>query len=482
MLDNIPILSILMVLPLVGVLFLCGVRDTPHNEKSYLHIGLWTSSLTFILSCALLVDFNALQKGYQFVENVAWLPAYQVNYIVGVDGLSLFLVLLTTFLIPLCLLASWKSIQKQLKMYVILFLLLETFVIGSFVSLNLIFFYVFFEGVLIPMYFLIGIWGGQSRIYAAYKFFLYTLLGSLLMLIGIAMIYTLTGTFNLTDILPEALADYQHILWWLFFASFAVKMPMWPVHTWLPDAHVQAPTAASVILAGVLLKMGGYGFIRFSLSLFPEASFDYAYIVAGLSIIGLIYTSLIAFVQTDIKKLIAYSSVAHMGYVTLGIFTKSTEALGGAIYQMLSHGVISSGFFLSVGVLYDRMHTREMADYGGVTKVMPRFAFIFMILTFATVGVPGTSGFLGEMMVILGTFVQNPWWCIGIATGLVLGVMYSLRLYRGLFFGKITNDAVAKLSDLSVREIILFAPLLILILWMGILSMPFLNIINQYFL
>lgn len=479
---DMPILTILLALPLLGAAALWLIpNDSALAGQNAKLVALWTSLITFFLSLYLWWGYDTGHSGYQFVEKYSWLSEWGLSYHLGIDGLSLFLVLLSTLLMPICILASWESIKGQIKLYMALFLILETFMIGTFVSLNMVLFYIFFEGVLVPMYFLIGIWGGADRIYASMKFFLYTFLGSLLMLLGILLIFYVTGTFDIEEIsrFPFTL-DTQYILFWAFFASFAVKMPMWPFHTWLPDAHVQAPTAASVILAGVLLKMGAYGFLRFSLPFCPEASLYFADFIYVLSIIAVIYASLIALVQSDMKKLIAYSSVAHMGFVTLGIFTLTIEGVSGGIFQMLSHGVVSGALFLCIGVLYDRMHTREIGDYGGVVKVMPLFSIFFMIFTMATIGVPGTSGFVGEMLVIMGGYKVSGWIVAGIAVGLVLGAAYSLFLYRRVIFGVIVHKGVKTLKDLSPREIALFLPLILLVFWMGLYPTSFTSVIDHY--
>ena len=392
----------------------------------------------------------------------------------GVDGISALLVLLTTFLVPICILSSWEAVERRVKEYMIAFLLLETLMIGTFCALDLVLFYVFFEAVLIPMFLIIGIWGGPRRVYSAFKFFLYTLLGSVLMLAAMITIYNTAGTTDIPTLLTTALGeDLQFWLWLAFFASFAVKMPMWPVHTWLPDAHVEAPTAGSVILAGVLLKMGGYGFLRFSIPMFPDASLYFMPMVFGLSIIAVIYTSLVALVQEDMKKMIAYSSVAHMGFVTAGLFTFNQQGFEGAIYQMLSHGIVSAALFLCVGVVYDRLHTRVIARYGGVVNVMPKYAFAFMIFMLASVGLPGTAGFVGEFLILLGAFKANTWVAALLATGMVLGAAYMLLLYRRVVFGALVKEDVKAMLDMSPREIIIFAPLIIVVLWMGIYPIPF---------
>ncbi|MBV8394075.1 MAG: NADH-quinone oxidoreductase subunit M, partial [Alphaproteobacteria bacterium] len=386
-------------------------------------------------------------------------------------------VLLSTLLTPICILASWEAIETRVKEYMVAFLVLETFMVGMFCALDLALFYVFFEGVLIPMFLIIGVWGGKRRVYAAFKFFLYTLLGSVLMLLAIIAIYWQIGTTDLPTAMEKLNLPFQWQFWlWLaFFASFAVKVPMWPVHTWLPDAHVEAPTAGSVILAGVLLKMGGYGFIRFSVTLMPEATQYFAPLIFGMSVIAVIYTSLVALVQEDMKKLIAYSSIAHMGFVTIGIYVMNMQAVQGSIFQMLSHGIVSAALFLCVGVVYDRMHTREIDAYGGLVERMPRYAFVFMFFTLASVGLPGLSGFVGEFLVLVGTFKANTWVAFLAATALVLGAAYALWLYRKIVFGKLTKDSLKAILDMNRREIVVFLPLVLITIWMGVYPASFLD-------
>jgi NADH-quinone oxidoreductase subunit M len=423
------------------------------------------------------VHFDPTKAGFQFEEKVAWIPALNIGYHMGIDGISLFFVLLSTLLTPICVLASWEAVQTRVKEYMVAFLVLETFMVGMFCALDLALFYVFFEGVLIPMFLIIGVWGGKRRVYAAFKFFLYTLLGSVLMLLAIIAIYWQAGTSDLPTVIEKLQLPFQWQFWlWLaFFASFAVKVPMWPVHTWLPDAHVEAPTAGSVILAGVLLKMGGYGFIRFSVTLFPEATQYFAPWVFGLSCIAVIYTSLVALVQEDMKKLIAYSSVAHMGFVTIGIYVMNMQGVQGSIFQMLSHGIVSAALFLCVGVVYDRMHTREIEAYGGLVHRMPRYAFVFMFFTLASVGLPGLSGFVGEFLVLIGTFKANTWVAFLASTGLILGAAYALWLYRKIVFGQLTKDSLKAIMDMNRREIAVFLPLVLITLWMGIYPNSFLD-------
>jgi NADH-quinone oxidoreductase subunit M len=393
----------------------------------------------------------------------------------GVDGISLPFVILTTGLMPICILASWQAIQTRVKEYMIAFLVLETLMVGTFSSLDLVLFYLFFEGGLIPMFLIIGVWGGPRRVYASFKFFLYTLLGSVLMLLAIAAIYGEAGTTDIPALMRHAFPlGLQKWAWLAFFASFAVKMPMWPVHTWLPDAHVEAPTAGSVILAAILLKMGGYGFLRFSLPMFPEASVDFAPLIFALSVVAIIYTSLVALVQEDMKKLIAYSSVAHMGFVTMGIFAMTTQGVAGGIFQMISHGLVSGALFLCVGVVYDRVHTREIAAYGGLVNRMPLYAAVFMVFTLANVGLPGTSGFIGEFLALIGTFRINSWVATFATLGVILSAAYALWLYRKVIFGTL-KPSLAAIRDLGAREILIFAPLVVLTILFGIYPKPVLD-------
>lgn len=466
------LLTSLIVLPLVAavVTYFSG-RNEATGANAARWIALISTVVVFLLSLALLTGFDATSAEFQFVEKAEWFAGYNISYHLGVDGISLWLVLLTTFLMPICILCSWKSITTRVAEFMTLFLILESLVIGTFASLDLLLFYLFFEAVLIPMYLIIGIWGGKNRIYASYKFFLYTLAGSVLFLLAVLYLYF---TFNTTDI-PTLIAQApsmglaaQKWLWLALFASFAVKVPMWPVHTWLPDAHVQAPTAGSVILAGILLKLGAYGFLRFSLPMLPEASHYFANFVFILSIVAVVYTSLVALVQEDMKKLIAYSSVAHMGFVTLGIFSFTQQGVDGAVFQMISHGVVSGALFLCVGVVYDQMHTREIKEYGGVVNVMPYFAAFFMLFTMASAGLPATSGFVGEILVLVGTYQAAPWAAAWAATGLILGAAYMLWLYRRVVFGEITNAHVKDLKDMNTTQWLYFVPLAIGVLWLGV--------------
>lgn len=465
-----PLLSVITFLPLVGVFFLVSIRgDDAAVSRNSKAVALFTSVVNFGLGLYLLAHFDGTSADFQFVEQFEWLSTIGINYHMGVDGISLYFVLLSVFLTPICILASWNSVTKRVKEYMIAFLTLETFMVGTFCALDAVLFYVFFEGVLIPMFLIIGIWGGARRVYASYKFFLYTLLGSVLMLLALLVLYAQVGSTDIPTLMASPVGkDLQIWLWLAVFASFAVKMPMWPVHTWLPDAHVEAPTAGSVILAGVLLKMGGYGFLRFSLPMFPDASEFFTPLVMWMSVIAVIYTSLVALVQEDMKKLIAYSSVAHMGFVTLGIFSGVQQGIEGAVFQMISHGIVSGALFLCVGVVYDRLHTRELSRYGGIVKNMPKYATLFMIFMLGSVGLPGTSGFVGEFLVLLGVFKVNTIVAAFAATGVILGAAYMLWLYRNVVFGPQDNKDAARMSDVSVREIWLLIPLAVLTIYLGV--------------
>ena len=468
-----PILSAVTFLPLVGVVLLLLTReDSPAGRRNILNISLLTTIVTFLVSAVIWWNFDNANPGFQMVEKHAWLGT-GISYHLGVDGISVLFVVLSAFLMPFCVLASWHSVEKRLKEYMIAFLLLEVFMVGVFVSLDIVLFYVFFEAGLIPMFIIIGVWGGKDRVYASYKFFLYTLLGSVLMLLAIMAMYWQAGTTDIPELLAYQFPRQMQIwLWLAFFASFAVKMPMWPVHTWLPDAHVQAPTAGSVILAGVLLKLGGYGFLRFSLPMFPLASDYFAPFVFTLSVVAIIYTSLVAMMQQDIKKLIAYSSVAHMGYVTMGIFAANVQGVQGAVFQMLSHGIVSGALFLCVGVVYDRMHTREISAYGGLVNNMPKYAVAFMVFTMANVGLPGTSGFVGELLTLLGAFRANTWVAFFAASGVILSAAYALWLYRRVIFGPLDKESLKALLDLSGREKAILYPLIVLTVFFGIYPAP----------
>ncbi|MFZ0719278.1 MAG: NADH-quinone oxidoreductase subunit M, partial [Xanthobacteraceae bacterium] len=439
-------------------------------------IALWTTLITFAVSLILVWRFDPAQPDFQFVEKLSWL-ATGITYHMGVDGISLPFVILTTALMPISILASWTSIQSRVREYMIAFLVLETLMVGTFCALDLVLFYLFFEGGLIPMFLIIGVWGGPRRVYASFKFFLYTLLGSVLMLLAIMAMYWQAGTTDIPTLLhhPFPLA-LQTWAWFAFLASFAVKMPMWPVHTWLPDAHVEAPTAGSVILAAILLKMGGYGFLRFSLPMFPEATQHLAPLIYALSAIAIIYTSLVALVQEDVKKLIAYSSVAHMGFVTMGIFAVTAQGVAGGIFQMISHGIVSAALFLCVGVIYDRMHTREIAAYGGLVNRMPLYAFVFLVFTLANVGLPGTSGFVGEFLTLIGTFRVNTWVATLATLGTILSAAYALWLYRKVIFGKLEKPSLFNIKDIGWREITILAPLVILTILFGVYPKPVLDI------
>jgi NADH-quinone oxidoreductase subunit M len=470
------ILSAVTFAPLVGALVITlfkmfsRAEDSAFIEKNARSVALLTTLVTFALSIWMMIQFDASATGFQMVEEVEWFSALDMGYRMGVDGISVLFILLTAFLMPIAILASWK-IEKRVADYMIAFLVLETTMIGVFSTLDMVLFYFFFEAGLIPMFLIIGVWGGANRVYAAFKFFLYTLLGSVLMLVAMVFMYLQAGSTDIRVLLDTPFgADIQTWLWLAFFASFAVKMPMWPVHTWLPDAHVEAPTAGSVILAGVLLKLGGYGFLRFSLPMFPLASDFFTPLVFTLSVIAIIYTSLVAFRQTDIKKLIAYSSVAHMGLVTLGMFAMTEMGVQGAIFQMLSHGVISGALFLCVGVIYDRMHTREIAFYGGLVHRMPVYAAVMALFTMANVGLPGTSGFIGEIMAMIGTFQVSTWAAAGAAVGVILSAVYMLNAYRNVVLGEMTNPKLEAIADMNMREWVIFAPLVIATLVLGVFS------------
>ncbi|MCX7375598.1 MAG: NADH-quinone oxidoreductase subunit M [Alphaproteobacteria bacterium] len=470
-----PLLSLLTFLPLVGGAVIMMIRGPEAAVAANARwAALWTSLIVFALSLVLWFKFDTSSAGFQFVEEVAWLPQWGITYKMGVDGISVLFVLLATALVPICILASWDSIETRVREFMFAFLVLETMMVGMFAALDFVVFYMFFEGVLIPMYLLIGVWGGPRRVYAAIKFFLYTLAGSVLMLLALLAMWYAAGTTDIPTLMATQFKPaVQTWLFLAFFASFAVKVPMWPVHTWLPDAHVEAPTAGSVILAGVLLKMGAYGFLRFSVPMLPDATAYFAPMIFALSVVAVIYTSLVALAQTDMKKLIAYSSVAHMGVVTIGIFTVNEQGISGALFQMLSHGVVSGALFLCVGVVYDRIHSREIARYGGLADRMPKYALAFMLFSMASVGLPGTAGFVGEFLVLVGAFKVNFWLAALGSMGMILGAAYMLYLYRRVIFGSITRDDLKSIMDLSPREIAVFAPLVVLTLWMGIYPSSF---------
>jgi NADH-quinone oxidoreductase subunit M len=470
-----PLLTIVTFLPLVGVVFIALMRgDDAVAYRNIRVIAMVTTVFTFLVSLLILKQYDASNPGFQLVEKSSWLGGL-FSYHMGVDGISVLFVLLTTFIMPFCILAS-QSVTTRLREYMIAFLFLETLMIGVFTALDLMLFYVFFEAGLIPMFIIIGVWGGPRRVYASFKFFLYTLLGSVLMLVAMLAMYWQAGTSDISLLLdhhfPEAMQSW---LWVAFFASFAVKMPMWPVHTWLPDAHVEAPTAGSVILAGILLKMGGYGFLRFSVPMFPAASEMFAPFIFTLSVVAIVYTSLVALVQEDVKKLIAYSSVAHMGYVTMGIFTMNVQGIEGSIFQMISHGFVSSALFLCVGVVYDRMHTREIAAYGGLVNRMPWYAVAFLIFTMANVGLPGTSGFIGEFLTLLGAFRANTWVAFFATLGVILSAAYALWLYRKVVFGALEKPTLKDILDLSLRERIILYPLVAVTIFYGVYPAPIIS-------
>src|ERR1700724_1841219 len=472
-----PVLSVTTFLPLVGALWIMALRGEGEPEQRNARwISLWTTLITFAISLIALTRFDPGSPEFQFVEKQPWLCG-AISYHMGEDGISLTFVVLTTGLMPICIIASWHPIQRRVRGYMVAFLVLETLMVGTFAALDLVVFYLFFEGGLIPMFLIIGIWGGPRRVYASFKFFLYTLLGSVLMLLAIMAMYWEAGTTEIPMLLHHGFPrGLQTWAWLAFFASLAVKLPMWPVHPWLPDAHVEAPTAGSVILAAILLKMGGYGFLRFSLPMFPAASHDLAPLIFTLSVVAIIYTSLVALVQEDFKKLIAYSSVAHMGFVTMGVFALTAQGIAGGIFQMISHGIVSAALFLCVGVVYDRMHTREIAAYGGLVNRMPLYAAAFMVFTLANVGLPGTSGFVGEFLTLIGTFKINSSVAIFATLGVILSAAYALWLYRKVIFGKLEKPSLAAIRDLGPREIAILAPLVVLTILFGVYPKPVLDI------
>ena len=475
---NFPILSSIILLPTIGAIFILFAKSSNDKYQSIKYVALFISLANFLLSLYLWHIFDKTSVDFQFLENREWLAGF-VNYKVGVDGISILFIILTTFITPICIISVNETIKHKLKEFLIAILIMETFMLGVFCSLDLVVFYLFFEAGLIPMFLIIGIWGGQRRVYSAFKFFLYTLLGSVLMLIAIISIYWIAGTTDVERLFEIGIdAKYQNLLWLAFFSSFAVKTPMWPVHTWLPDAHVEAPTAGSVLLAAILLKMAGYGFIRFSLGLFPIASEYFVPLIYTLSLIAIVYTSLVALMQEDMKKLIAYSSVAHMGFVTLGIFTMTEQGIEGSIFQMISHGLVSAALFLCVGVVYERHHTRLISKYGGLVSIMPRYAIVFMVFTLAAIGLPGTSGFVGEFLVLMGTFKKNFLVATIASLGVILGAAYMLWLYKRIIFGEIVNENLKSMLDLKRFEILILFSLVIPIIFFGFYPEPLMNSIE----
>ena len=476
---NFPILSSLILLPLVGSLFVLFIKDNASkNYQNIKYVSLFVSFANFLISVYLWYQFDNSTSEFQFIESKQWLKGF-VNYKVGIDGISILFILLTTLITPLCIISINNSINFRLKEFLIAILLMESLMIGVFCSLDLIIFYLFFEGGLIPMFLIIGIWGGERRVYSAFKFFLFTLLGSILMLIAIITIYWTAGTTDVTKLYDLGIdLKYQNLLWLAFFSSFAVKTPMWPVHTWLPDAHVEAPTAGSVILAAILLKLAGYGFIRFSIGLFPNASDFFTPLIYFLSLIAIVFISLVALMQEDMKKLIAYSSVAHMGFVTLGIFTLTQQGIEGSIIQMISHGLVSAALFVCVGVLYDRNHSRMISDYGGIVSIMPKYAIVFMIFTLAAIGLPGTSGFVGEFLILMGAF-QKSFLVAAIASlGVILAAAYMLWLYKRVVFGNLVNKKILKMPDLNKSEIFILWSLAIPTVFFGFYPEPLINTVE----
>jgi len=475
---NFPILSSLILLPSIGALFLFFTRSRTENKITVKYVALFTSLVNFFLSIYLWLLFDQTTSDFQFVEERVWIKDL-INYKVGVDGISILFIILTTFITPLCIISVNNSIKNRLNEFLIAILIMETFMIGVFCSLDLVVFYLFFEAGLIPMFLIIGIWGGSRRVYSAFKFFLFTLLGSVLMLVAIISIYWISGTTDVVKLYELGIdTKYQNLLWLAFFSSFAVKTPMWPVHTWLPDAHVEAPTAGSVLLAAILLKMAGYGFIRFSLGLFPSASEIFTPLIYTMSIIAIIFTSLIALMQEDMKKLIAYSSVAHMGFVTLGIFTIQQQGIEGSIIQMISHGLVSAALFLCVGVVYDRMHSRLITTYGGVVAIIPKYAVLFMIFTLAALGLPGTSGFVGEFLILMAAFKDNFLVAVLASLGVIIGAAYMLWLYKRVIFGKLINPDLKKMIDLNRSETFILVTLAIPTLYFGFYPDPLIKTIE----
>ena len=486
---NFPILSSITFLPLIGAFFIFLTRSEKNqSDKNSIYLSLFTSFTNFFLALFLWYSFDPTTYDFQFVEENTWISGF-IKFKFGIDGISILFILLTAFITPICIISCINSIKSRLKEFLIAILVLETFMIGVFCSLDLVIFYLFFEGGLIPMFLIIGIWGGARKVYSAFKFFLFTLLGSVLMLVAIISIYWITGTTDVVDIYEIKIPkEFQYLLWLAFFSSFAVKLPMWPVHTWLPDAHVEAPTAGSVILAAILLKMGGYGFLRFSLGMFPLASEYFVPLIFALSVIAIIYTSLVALMQDDMKKLIAYSSVAHMGFVTMGIFTFNKQGIEGSMIQMLSHGLISAALFLCVGVLYDRTHSRLIKSYGGLVHVLPKYSFVFMIFALGTLGLPGTTGFIGEFLVLVGTFKVNFLVAIIGSLGVILSAAYMLWLYKRVIFGKLEKDELKKIKDINLSESGILFVLAALVIFFGFYPDPFLetmrvsvdNLIDNY--
>ncbi len=474
-----PILSSLILLPLVGALFiLISKSSDTYKFKSSKYVALFVSFVNFFISIYLWYIFDPNSTEFQFVENRLWLQGF-VNYKIGIDGISILFIILSTFIAPLCIVSVNRTIKVRLKDFLIAILVMESLMIGVFCSLDLVIFYLFFEGGLIPMFLIIGIWGGSRRVYSAFKFFLFTLLGSVLMLVAIISIYWISGTTDVAELYKLGIEPkYQNLLWLAFFSSFAVKTPMWPVHTWLPDAHVEAPTAGSVLLAAILLKMAGYGFIRFSIGLFPIASENFTLLIYTLSLIAIVYTSFVALMQDDMKKLIAYSSVAHMGYVTLGIFTINQQGLEGSIIQMISHGLVSAALFFCVGILYERRNSRLIKDYGGIVSIMPKYAVLLMIFTLAAIGLPGTSGFIGEFLILMGTFKESFLVATIASLGVVLAAAYMLWLYKRVVFGKLINKDLLKMPDLNKSEIFILTSLALPVLFFGIYPEPLLNTIE----
>ena len=475
---NFPILSSLILLPTIGALFLFFTKDKEGNNLTAKYVSLFTSAVNFLISIYLWVSFDQSRSNFQFIEDRTWIEGF-INYKVGVDGISILFIILTAFITPLCIISVNNSVKTRLRDFLIDILIMESFMIGVFCALDLVVFYLFFEAGLIPMFLIIGIWGGPKRVYSAFKFFLYTLLGSVLMLVAIISIYWISGTTDVIKLYELGIdAKYQNLLWLAFFSSFAVKTPMWPVHTWLPDAHVEAPTAGSVLLAAILLKMAGYGFIRFSLGLFPIASEIFTPLIYTLSVIAIILTSLIALMQEDMKKLIAYSSVAHMGFVTLGIFTIQQQGIEGSIIQMISHGLVSAALFLCVGVVYDRMHSRMISDYGGIVAIIPKYSILFMLFTLAALGLPGTSGFIGEFLILMGVFKDNFLVAVLASLGVILGAAYMLWLYKRVVFGKLVNEDLKPMIDLNKSEYFILACLAVPTLFFGFYPDPLINTIE----